>query len=283
MLDHPHWPSDKGIYMVSGSYDGNDGKVLVGKTFCKDGFAGRWIHYRSHLRNGDYTNAYLQSSFDKHGIDGFVLWTIETDIAPEDLGKREAFWYNHFESDHSKRGWNLQAPTDDGAFTVAEETKEKVRRANLGRKHTEEAKSKMSQSRSGAGNCNWGKKGATNPLFGISKSEQHRQRIAAALSGERNPQWGRRWNDEAKLALAISHTNRNESSFLSPEGESVVFPSTRQAAKGIGVAPSAMRWFLVTAVIGEIFNGWTLLVYDGAKHALTRNRDRKPKLVTSHA
>ena len=282
MLDSKNWPTERGIYAVSGTYEGNDGKILVGKTWMENGFKDRWRHYQVKLRNGNYGNPFLQNSFNKHGIENFVFWTLETNVTSEDLGKREFFWYDHLQSDHTQNGWNLQIPTEDGGRRLAPQTKQKLREINLGNKHSEETKKKMSETRKRDGTWNRGITGPESHFYGRKVSEETRKLISEANTGSRNHHYGKPLDPEHAEKIAKSNPRRVEVTMESTTGERVIFHSVGHMARVIGIDRSHIGWFLATSSVGDVFRGWRLMEeYKGTKKKVnTTRRYRTIELLT---
>lgn len=125
---------------------------------------------------------------------------------------------------------------------LSEETKEKLRQVNLGKKHsdetklkvslsakgrvawnkglthTEETKAKMSEAQSGSKNHNYGKTGeaascygrtgASHPMFGKSHTEEAKQRISAKVAGSNNPMFGRKHSEESRRKISEARKRR---------------------------------------------------------------------------
>ena len=76
----------------------------------------------------------------------------------------------------------------------SEETKKKLREVNIGKHHTEEAKSKM------------GHKGEKSVFFGKHKSEEHRKKISVANTGTKlSKETKQKVLDVAKCGLQATH------------------------------------------------------------------------------
>ncbi len=252
------WPSEvAGIYSVSGVYLGNEGRNLVGKTSMEGGFRARWLGHRSDARQGDHGNPYFQASFNRHP-DQFVFWVLETHIPDADLGKREAFWYEYLQSDKTLHGWNIQKPTDDGTCRIADETKEKLRQINLGHKHTEETKRKMSETRQREGTWNRGLTGPDSHRYGKKLSPERCRQISERMTGEKHFGYGKQHTEEHKDKISLNNPRRLPFRLRSVKGEIRTFESARVFAREHNVTESSVRWFLRIASIGETFCGWTL-------------------------
>lgn len=253
-----NYPLEGGIYAISGIYDGNDGKMLVGKTNQENGLGARWLQHRTDLRNNNHCNYYIQNSVNKHGLDNFVFWQLETGVSPEDLGKREGFWSEVFQSHYTRNGWNIQEITDDGGFHLSEETRERLRQINLGHTHTEETRKKMSISRSGEKNCNWGKKGVLNPLYGRKLSKEHiRKAVETKMA---NGGWwnlGKKMSKEYKEKCSLASKKRKILKFINPNGEEVIFQSIRAANRFGLYKTNTLKE--AQESLNKTINGWTLI------------------------
>lgn len=113
----------------------------------------RWIRHQSNLRLGRHFGKLLQADYDKYGPDAFQCIVIE-ECSREDLTDLETYW---FDTLHPR--YNLMRPTDSGmlgkkqtaehiakrvasfrGYKMSDETKEKLRRANLGKKRPRNGK-----------------------------------------------------------------------------------------------------------------------------------------------
>ena len=248
-----NYPKVGGIYAISGIYEGNDGKLLVGKTCNENGLGGRWLQHRTKLKNNNHCNYYIQCAVNKHGWENFVFWQLEIDIPIEKLGEREGFWSDYFQSHYSKNGWNIQEITNDGGFHLSTETREKLKQINLGHTHTEETCNKMSISRSGDKNCNWGKKGSLNPIYGIKRSEETRKKMSLAAIGKKK----KPTSDDTKNKLSLTSKKRISLKFINPSGEIIIFQSLRMAFKNKIIDNYNKNY--VEKILNKSINGWTLI------------------------
>lgn len=95
----------------------------------------RWNSHRSLMKRNIHKNAHLQNSCNKYGINSFEISVLET-CDEKDLIERESFWINEYNTFDKKFGYNQEEPS---RTQMSEETKEKIRIANLGKKATPEA------------------------------------------------------------------------------------------------------------------------------------------------
>lgn len=110
----------------------------------------RWIHHKWALRVGKHSNAYLQSTYNKYGIDTFV-YTILEECSVDMLLEREQFYLNQiFESGNT---FNLALvagrPLKNRTRPHTEETKKKISESNKGRKPAKDTLKKLSDSHKG--------------------------------------------------------------------------------------------------------------------------------------
>lgn len=275
------WPSVGGIYSLSGVYPGNDGRNLVGKTDMKKGFHDRWLCHRHDLRYDKHGNPYMQTSYDRHP-DEFVFWALETGIPEDKLGQREAFWYHYLQSDKALHGWNIQVPTDEGSCRLAAETKEKLRQANLGKRHTEETKRKMSETRQRDGTWNRGLTGPAHHCYGKKLSSARRRFLSEINRGEKNPHWGKQQSLEVRAKRGVAAPNCIPFRLQYPTGEIYNYCSAGDFARREGVSRDAISYFLSTARVGDTFMGWTMIEpYAGQN--LRIGRKIPPEVTVRHA
>ena len=114
---------------------------------------------------------------------------------------------------------------------------------------TEEAKKKMSVSKLGEKNPNYGvpqteaqKKakskrmsGENNPMYGVSHTEETKKKIAEANSGENNPYYGK---------FGAAHNRSKAIIAIQPDGIELHFGSGREADRVLGIGQSNLCCFL---------------------------------------
>jgi len=113
----------------------------------------------SRLRRGVHCNVHLQRAFDKYGEDTFAFEILEQ-VATMNLVECEQHYLDTLQPEYNM----LPAAGSP-----------------LGYHHSLETRRKMSESRKGKGNPNYGK-----PL-----SPEHRRKLSETLSGERSPNYGK--------------------------------------------------------------------------------------------
>jgi len=122
----------------------------------------------------------LKQAIKLYGKENFIKETIEVCETIEILNIREIFWIEFYQSTNKKIGYNLakggtggktrEVPWNKGKKLkpLTEETKQKLSKANKGRKYSKELKDKMSKS-----------------MKGIKKSKEHREKLSKANLGKK--------------------------------------------------------------------------------------------------
>ena len=118
------------------------------------------------------------NAIKKYGWENFDHEILESNISSfEEAASREIFWIDTFHTwvkDPNCLGYNL---TRGGEGTpghiVSEETRQKISKANTGRKRSEDFKQNLSKRLSGAG----------NPFYGCSHTNETKQKIRSAAKG----------------------------------------------------------------------------------------------------
>jgi group I intron endonuclease len=119
--------STPGIYKITSM---TSGKIYIG---CASNIRTRINGHLYDLRRKKHNNNYLQKAWLKYGEENFVFEIIEKcDIT--ELHVREHYWVTKFNCLDRSIGYNLK-PTDPNGHSIhSEETKEKLRIANKGKK-----------------------------------------------------------------------------------------------------------------------------------------------------
>mgnify|MGYP002507802090 CR=1 FL=1 len=146
-------------------------KMYVGQT--KNSVARRWTEHKRDAKNPKYAGFYIHRAIKKYGVENFEVDILEE--APCDLlNEREVYWINYY--DTFKHGYNLtsgggqnievsDATKEKHRYNVihgitghahlprelvyTKEVREKMSKANKGRKLTDEQRRKLSESLKG--------------------------------------------------------------------------------------------------------------------------------------
>ena len=164
-----------GIYKITNKING---KFYIGSS---QNISQRWYDHKRELRNNRHCNKHLQDAWNKYGEDSFCFEVIEEcDICK--LSEIEQKYIDEY--------------IDSGRmYNISRDTVSSMR----GRKHTEEAKKKMSETRKGinSGEKHW--------LYGKHVSDETKKKLSEAFSGENNPMYGKHHSEETLKKLSNSH------------------------------------------------------------------------------
>lgn len=192
---HGHEKSG-GIYAIRNRADG---RVYIGET---QRFDKRAAHHRRTLGYGTHTNAHLQADHARGVALDFEVIAVISDEAERIAVERAAILmiagpdcYNIRKGSQPmrRRGWSLGA-----------EARANIARAATGRRHTPEARAKISAAKKGvapSAACMMAREKARGPL-----SAEHRAKIGAAQLGTKHPNRrpGPPVSDETRAKLRVS-------------------------------------------------------------------------------
>ena len=131
------------------------------------------------LNNQRHFNPYLQSSFNKYGIENFIFEILEKcDI--NYLNERECYWMNLLNTNNREYGYNLRTVDQEGNSLLSEETKKKISESHKGIGHTIETRLKLSLVNKGrkASDKTKLKMSLTRKERKIKISDQQKQRLS---------------------------------------------------------------------------------------------------------
>lgn len=170
--------SKSGIYRIRNKVNG---KVYIGSSVDVNI---RLYDHLNDLKGNRHANIILQRSFDKHGETTFEFAPIEyVELTKEKLLEREQCWMDFYQV--TKYGYNI---CPNAA-------------SNLGRKCSDVTKKKMSESRKGKKNPNFGKKCPEWQKELISKASRGK-------TGEKSHNFGRKHSDESKKKISDAGRDR---------------------------------------------------------------------------
>lgn len=150
-----------------------NGKCYIGQTIQP--LKKRW---NLHCSNSSGCPA-LNNAFKKYGKDNFEITVIDHAHSREELDQKEIFWIEYYNS-LVPNGYNLH--TGGLHHKVSEETRQKIIKSLIGRKHSDETKRKIGES-------NKGKHSSTNRIL----TNEYRKKLSERLKGN-------------KYRLGVSHS-----------------------------------------------------------------------------
>lgn len=159
-----------GIYTITNQISG---RVYVGQAVD---VARRWKTHLRAMRSGVKTKLY--DAMRAYGVQSFVQDVLE-ECAADELAEREAYWIAKLDTLAS--GYNMIADTAQRRL-LSDETRERMRQAQIGKKHTNEHRAAIA--RAGRGRV---------------VTAETRAKLSAALSGKkRSPEAIERMHEAAR-------------------------------------------------------------------------------------
>ena len=170
------------IYKVTNK---KNGKVYIGQT-----------KYTLNKRKSDHLcaakkqNTRFYNSIKKYGEENFLWEEIDRDDDENILNEKENFWIHKNKSLDVLFGYNMKEGGDCHSQTDVEVLL-KMRKANLGKHHSEETKKKISKSR-----------------IGKTASQETKSKLSNARKGEKNNMFGKHHSEETKKKISDSKKNK---------------------------------------------------------------------------
>lgn len=213
-----------GIYKITSPTD----KVYIGQSV--DCEKRKDTYSRGHCRSQQRLfNSIVKYGWDSHRFE------IVVECDKSRLSELEKYYVDLYGTFNNENGLNIRDGGGNRA-AISEEQKrktseklkgvkhtteriEKNRRAQIGRKHTEETKLKISQNNTSPQlgkplseetkrKLSIAHQGQIGHMLGKNHSEETRQKLKIASSGERNPNYGKPRNEETKLKISNSLKRR---------------------------------------------------------------------------
>jgi len=131
-----HSPRTCGVYQI---YNKASGKSYVGATMT---FAVRWTRHRSELRHGKHPNVHLQRAWSLYGEAAFEFRVLCL-CSVGDLGDREAVLIAQHKALNWQNGYNHRLQVGEWV-QLSQETRDKMSRAQQGKKDSEETRQRKS-------------------------------------------------------------------------------------------------------------------------------------------
>lgn len=157
----------------------------------------RFWRHKNDLKNNNHDNIMLQRCFNKYGETSLCFEIIE-DCEPEELDSSEQRWLDLSATDNLCININRTAtkPPDPTGRILSDETKNKISKANLGKKRSNDFKQQVSKMHQG--NQYW---------LGKTHTELSKKKISDANKGK-TPWLGKEHTDSTKKK--ISDANKNQ-------------------------------------------------------------------------
>jgi group I intron endonuclease len=160
----------------------------------------------------------ITKAYQKYGKENFTYEKICNEINNrKTLNCIEKFWIKAFNT-IAPNGYNIEEGGSDKG-TVAESTKQKLRKLNIGKVISKETRDKISNSLKGKNNPFYGKKHSKEALLKISlsssarkgkykTSDKTKQILSELHSGNKNPFFGKKHSEETKFKMKQARLKR---------------------------------------------------------------------------
>ena len=130
-----------GIYCIENLVDG---KKYIGQSVNVE----RRIRKHKSALLGNYcNNVYLQRAHDKHGVENFSFYILET-CNYDTLDERERWYIRFYKTNEIEFGYNLEGGGNRSKF-ISDETRRKMSEVHIGKTLSREQVTKMVESRKG--------------------------------------------------------------------------------------------------------------------------------------
>lgn len=174
-----------------------NGKIYIGQTVRP-----LRVRIKEHARHKETP---FDRAIQKHGIENFVFEVIDRANSIEELNQKEIYWIEHFKS-FGRNGYN--------ACIGGENT--------IGYQHTEEAKAKMSETKSRM------YLGANNPFYGKHHSEATRAKFSKIRKGRAlSDEWKKHISEGSAAKVKVRNIETGE-----------IFNSIKEAAEKYKIIPT---------------------------------------------
>lgn len=251
-------PDSHGIYKIINIINN---KVYIGSAV---NLRRRKNKHYSTLLSGKHQNIILQQAYNKYGIDNIIFKIIELVLDKGDLIEREQFYIDKFQSFKKKNGYNICAfagstlgiPAKNKGVPCPGYVKEKIRKANTGRKVPVEQIQKRAATIAEKGGIKYSdetkekirlsKIGEKNPFFGKSHTQESIRKISNAQSGSNNHFFGKTHSEEFRKKSSLIHKGKK----LSIE----IRAKLSAAGKGRKQSPEHIAKRIAKALITKAYN-----------------------------
>lgn len=182
---------NSGIYQIRNTISN---KLYIGSSVD---IVNRWRQHKLLLRKKSHDNFHLQNAWNKYGEDIFEFEVVEI-VEPINLSDKEQQYINKLNPE----------------YNIARVVKASM----FGRKHTEESKARMSESRTGIKNGFWGRKHSDETKKKISewrvgkefghRSDETKKKMSDLQIGNKNSFYGKHHSDDSKEKISKFSTGR---------------------------------------------------------------------------
>ena len=137
----------------------------------------RWANGKGYHHNQHFTNA-----INKYGWDNIEHIVLHEGLDKEEAEELEQYMIQWYDTANRNHGYNISLGGETG-------------------NHSEESRRKLSES----------KKGAKNPNYGKKISEETKKKLSEALRGKNNPNYGKHHSEETRKKISKAGKGRHHS------------------------------------------------------------------------
>lgn len=195
-----------GIYKITNTINNH---VYIGQAENIDKRIQKHINA---LVSGYHVNKHLQNAWNKYGANKFTFSIIE-ECELENLTEREQYWIDYYGGIDSINTYNVREASNSGTFNleirnliseklnghdVSEQTRNKLRKAMIGKSRPDEVKKKISNTL----------KGCEGSFKGKHLTEEHKRKISESMKGMPCNNQGYRHSEETKKRISEAMKGR---------------------------------------------------------------------------
>lgn len=169
-----------GIYKITNIVNG---KVYIGQSI---NIKARWKDHINTLNRKVSHSILLQRAWDKYKEDSFTFEILEL-CSEDELDEVEMKYIELY--DACNNGYNIESGGNSNKY-LSDSTRQKIKEAHLGLRHSDETKKKMSKSRTGK----------NNGMYGRNHSEESKRKMSESKKGKLGHPSSEKQKDAARRA-----------------------------------------------------------------------------------